>query len=186
VRSEILEAREQASAIIDAAKQRARELGEAALVNADQLREQAERAGYDAGLAKAIADCISLTRSRAVHDERQLEANIALAQILAERLVGRALALEPGLVAEIAQTALKEVRGLRSVRIAAHPTDAHALRKSLDAGALGPQVLEVTENQSLAPGDLIIETESGRLDAELGDRIERLARSIRDRLEREG
>jgi flagellar biosynthesis/type III secretory pathway protein FliH len=46
--------------------------------------------------------------------------------------------------------------------------------------------LEVTENQSLAPGDLIIETESGRLDAELGDRIERLARSIRDRLEREG
>jgi flagellar biosynthesis/type III secretory pathway protein FliH len=182
LRAEVLEARTRADAILAEAEANAAGLQRAAEAAAAESHARAQREGYEAGLAEAITASATLSQAEATRDARQLDANVALARLLAERLLGKALELDGQLVVAMAAEVLREVRGLRSVKIFAHEDDVGALREALDAGTLGPQVLVVSARSDLQRGDLVLEAESGRLEAKLGDRLERLARSLREAL----
>ncbi|MDP9036165.1 MAG: flagellar assembly protein FliH, partial [Myxococcota bacterium] len=108
---------------------------------------------------------------------------VALAVVLAERLLGAALELDPARIAELARTVVAEARGARRVVFDAHPLDADALRKHLHEAALDLESLEVREDASLARGGLRLHTDVGTIDAKLTPRLERLAAALRDALQ---
>jgi flagellar biosynthesis/type III secretory pathway protein FliH len=151
-----------------------------------EAREKAQRAAAEAAREAAEAEQAKLAAMhlalRAAEDQRaDLDRAISLATVLAERLIGVAVAHDPAVVAELARQALAEARGARRVRIEAHPLDAEALRRHVSSLAQGT-VVDITENADLGRGSLCVHTDLGTLDAKLTPRLERLADALRDAL----
>ena len=149
---------------------------EAQRAAADAAREAAE-----AEQAKLAAMHLALRAAEDQRAERDLDRAISLATVLAERLIGVAVAHDPAVVAHLARQALAEARGARRVRIEAHPLDAEALRRHVSSLAQGT-VVDITENADLGRGSLCVHTDLGTLDAKLTPRLERLADALRDAL----
>jgi flagellar biosynthesis/type III secretory pathway protein FliH len=85
---------------------------------------------------------------------------------------------------KLAEQALAEARGARSATILASPLDIDALTHHLEAAGIGPVVTLVRADPSLGRGSLRIVTNLGTLDAELHPQLERLARALRDTIDR--
>jgi flagellar biosynthesis/type III secretory pathway protein FliH len=167
----VQEARSRATAIVAQARE---EASAAAAEVAREAREEAE--------ARVAARWIALRDGEGAHLARNKDRIIAVAVLLAERLIGTALALEPGRIADLARVAIDEARGARRIAIDAHPLDAEMLRQSLQGARLDPQSVEVRPNEALARGALRLQTDVGTIDARLATRLERLAAALRDAL----
>lgn len=157
-----LEAKERAEAIVRAASAKV---------------EEAARAAREHEIARVAAEIIA-QKSR--FEEKLLDQTIALAVLLAERLVGDVLAIEPARIRALATEALAETRGARALRVEACREDVSALEgvlASLDASAF-----EVVASEELARGSLVVHTELGRIDARLRPQLERLAEALRETL----
>ncbi len=168
VPAEVLDARADAEAILA----RAREDADAIVAaTRAEIREQE--------LARLAAGFLALKQAEENRAERDLDRAIELAVVLAERLVGEALRVEPARVAELAASALQEVRGARRLRIEASPDDVGALE-----GTLGTIVsnVEVVADPALARGSLVVHTDLGRVDARLEPQLDRLAVALREAL----
>lgn len=140
----------------------------------------AEEARRDAA-AKLAAHTLALAAREATLDESALDRTLSLARLLAERLLGEALTLEPSRVAALAQTALAEARGARSVVIVAHPDDALVLERALEQGGL-ERVTRVVASPTRARGALRLESDIGVLDADLAPQLDRLTARLRESL----
>jgi flagellar biosynthesis/type III secretory pathway protein FliH len=154
--------------------------------DAERVATEAARHAAEAEQARLAAAWFALREREERGSARELDRSVALATILAERIIGHAIELNPGLIASVAREALAEARGARRVRIEAHPLDAETLRAQVAAAGLGgPEgvAIEVIENAELARGSLRVHTELGTLDARLHPRLERLAAALRDALE---
>jgi flagellar assembly protein FliH/type III secretion protein L len=176
-----------------AAGDRARELVARAEVEAQAILERAEsravalatelatRAREAAATALAARElAIAARESHAL--ERGLDQSVALARVLAERLLGEALAVEPGRVVSLARQALKEAGGARQVTLGAHPDDVPLLERALGTQDLAVPVLVVVD-PGRRRGSLRLETDLGTLDAELAPQLDRLAEKLREALE---
>lgn len=141
----------------------------AARAEATALREAARQEGLARGLAQAAAvlqEAESLRREAA----RAARADVArLAVAAAGKLLGRELRAAPQALAELVEQALAEAAGARRARVLVGPQPEEALeaaRARLSARAADlAWVLEV--DPELAPGDCVIETDLGRIDARL-------------------
>lgn len=182
VRRERLEALEQAKAILAEARAASEKLRADAQREAEQLRAEAEQRGYEAGMARALADAVRFAIKEEQLDHRQLERSVQMARLIAERLMGRQLETDPAAVADMACAALAEVRGARQVRFVAHPDDVQVIRQALPADALSPMLVEVVAGEHLARGDFELRTDAGRLDASLGPRLTALVRALAENL----
>jgi type III secretion protein L len=179
---EELEARLAAERIVHEARlqaetitRHARDEAESAAVQvAHDAREQAE--------AKVVAQWLAMRQAEGGNLERETERIIHVGVILAERLLGVTLELEPARIADLARAAIAEARGARRIAIEANPLDARALRQHLGAAGLDGQSVEVRENDGLARGELRLQTDVGTIDARLAPRLDRLAAALRDAL----
>lgn len=170
VAAEILEARGEAERIIARARREADAIvASAAAAAAAEAREQE--------VARLAAGFLALREAEERRAERDVERSVELAVLLAERLVGEALRVEPGRIAELAVAALEEVRGARRVRIEASPDDVSALRDAL--GAVG-RIADVQADASLERGSLVVHTELGHVDARLTPQLRRLAEALQE------
>lgn len=167
-----------AEAVAEAARIRAD-----ALAERDRVRAEAAEAGRQEGLGRAAAALATAAAARA-RLLTGLEGEVAaLALEVAGRLVGRALALEPGLVVELAAAALAEARERREVALRVSPADAPAVRAAegrLAALLARAPGLAVREDPALGPGQVVVETEAGTLDARVEAQLAELARAIED------
>jgi len=180
---EVLEAAEKARAIVTRAEAQARAIvARAEQEAADLAQTLAARARSEAATELAARELV-LTSREATTLERQLEQSVSLARLLAERLLGEALALDPARVAALARQALAEARGARQVTIAAHPADVPLLEQALAERKLAPP-LTLVADRSRARGHLRLETDIGTLDAELGPELDRLAEKLHEVLAR--
>lgn len=176
-----LEAKERARVLLAEAAAMAARIRAEAEAARDEVRRAAADAGRSEGLAAAavaLADIAAARERRLAGLEREL-AEVALA--VARRVVGRALALEPALVVELAREALAPVRARREVALRIHPGDAPLLRTELPAlAALLERApgLVVREDPSLRRGDVVVETEAGRVDARVAAQLTLLERAI--------
>jgi flagellar biosynthesis/type III secretory pathway protein FliH len=168
---EVLDAKQQARAILDEAAQQAARIRERAL-----LEGQAE------GAAAVAARFVERAADDARSAERALDRTVELAVLLAERLLGEALAVAPERVAAIARQALREARGAHAVTIAAHPEDAALLARDLEALGLPDGVVRIEPDVGRARGSLRLSTEAGVLDGELAPQLERLCKKLRESL----
>lgn len=170
VAREVVDARAEAARIVDDAKRKAEEILSA-------VRDEAAREAREAETARLAASFLALKKADEQRAERDLDRAIELATLLAERLVGEGLRLEPARIAEMAASALAEARGARRVRIDASPEDVDALRQALQA--LGHDA-DVQPDAELPRGSLVVHTDLGSIDARLRPQLARLAAALRE------
>ena len=177
----LLDAREEAAALVAGARTEA----EALRAEAGAVREAARREGFESGRAEGLAEAVVALAAARREAARSLEATaptaIALAAKMAERIVGRAVALAPEIMAEIAGQALAACRpGAGTVRIRIHPDDlpaAEARRAALEAGAPAA-TLELVADETVGRHGCVIETAQGRVDARLDTQLAALERAL--------
>ena len=168
VREMVAAADERACRLVaDAESARERIAGEA---RAEGLRDGEARAAATLAAAGAARDRLLAAAERELAD---------LAIAVARKVLGRELA-QPGAVRSIAAAALAQARGRREVVLRVSPADAPALRDA--AAPLGAilerAALSVREDPALAPGDVVVETEAGHVDARVETQLAALARAL--------
>lgn len=169
---EVEAAHAEAARIVATARDEARILGESARTTAAKEAREQE-------IARLAASFIALRESDARRTERDADRLVELAVLLAERLLGESLRVEPTRIAELAAIALAETRGARNVRIDAPPDDAEALREALGSVS---QHADIRPDASLARGSLVVHTDIGRIDARLETQLAALAVALREAL----
>jgi flagellar biosynthesis/type III secretory pathway protein FliH len=175
----LLEAAERARAVVARAEAEASVLLEAARREAASVKTNAV-AEARAELAATFAARELAFAEREQHAlERHFDDMIEVARLLAERLLGEALRLEPERVTALARQALTEARGAARVAIVAHPDDAPLLERALHDGKLDG-VANVVADATRTRGSLRLETNVGILDAELAPQLDRLAATLRE------
>jgi len=178
--------------VVVAASERARAIVARAEADANALFARAEaraaalgaelvtQAKNEAATALAARE-LAVAAREANAREQHLDDTVALARLLAERLLGETLRVDPARVVALARQALTEARGARNVTVAAHPEDVPLLESALRAGELTPPVLVVADPKRQR-GSLRLDTELGTLDAELAPQLDRLAEKLREAL----
>src|SRR5262249_46191878 len=140
--------------------------------SADELARNAAEEARNAEVARLAAAFLTLRNDDERRAERDLDRAVELAGLLAERLVGEALRIDPTRIAELATAALEETRGARHIRIEACDEDIAALSEIL---ASVNHVAEIHANPSLRRGSLVVHTDLGRVDARLEVQLARLS-----------
>jgi flagellar assembly protein FliH len=161
-----------------------------ARAEADEIREQARRAGHaegrDAGVREsaeevrgAVASMAhALAELQALRDEvaQDVERDaIELGLALAGKIVAAALEVRPELVAEVVQGALRRVNGQRTVAVFVNPADLETVRDALaGAGAAAPAELgDLQADQRVERGGAIVRTAEGEVDVRVQTQLER-------------
>lgn len=179
-------------AAVHAADRRVREMlaaaeeeGRAIRAGAEAERGRALAEAEERGLREGMARAGALLAAAAEERDRALAAAEpdvgALAIEIARKVLGRELS-EAGsrAVFDLAALAVAEARGRRFVTLRVSPADVEAIRSSgarlaalLDNGALS-----IREDASLARGDVVVETEAGRIDARVETQLALLATAL--------
>jgi type III secretion protein L len=177
----LFDARAEAAALLARAQTEA----EAIRDEAAAVRETARREGFETGRADGVAEAaVALAAARG--EAARLVAGagptaIALATKMAEKIVGRAVALAPETMAEIASEALAACRpGAGTVRVRIHPDDlpeVEARRAALETRAPAA-ALELVADEAVGRHGCVIETPQGRVDARLETQLAALERAL--------
>ncbi|MBM4280495.1 MAG: flagellar assembly protein FliH [Deltaproteobacteria bacterium] len=104
----------------------------------------------------------------------------AAVRVAAEILAAETQAREDAVV-DVAATALVAARTARDINLRVNPRDAGALRAAkarLVANLTRARDLEVREDRRVGQGGVLIETESGVIDAQLATQLDELARIL--------
>jgi flagellar biosynthesis/type III secretory pathway protein FliH len=176
----LVDAGAEAERLLAKARVEAQLLLETAERKAADLKLRAEAEARAEAAAKLAAHALSLASYEAKADERSLERSIALARLLAERLLGASLAIAPEQVVALARQALSEARGARRLSIVAHPEDAKLLSDALPSLGVPIDIVRVSPDIARKRGSLRIETDIGVLDADLAPQLDRLALKLRE------
>ncbi len=179
---EELEGRLAAERLVREAESEAEALLARAREEAAALAERAANAAREEGDAQLAARWLALRDAESARLARDADRVVSVAVVLAERLLGAALGLEPSRIADLARSVLDEARGARRATIEAHPIDVRELRQRLPSAGLAIDAVELRENESLARGELLLHTDLGIIDAKLASRLDRLAEALRDAL----
>ncbi len=182
VAAEVYQASQRARRILDAAESDARRLRAAAEADRERLRAEAVASGRQEGLAQASAAIArgALERDRLLASaEREL---VRLAVAIAEKILGREVARDAGVVLEMAARALAEARQRREVTLRIHPDDAEAIRGShrrLLSALSRARALEVREDAAVTRGGVLVETEAGVVDGRLETQLAAIGAALR-------
>jgi flagellar biosynthesis/type III secretory pathway protein FliH len=164
------------------------------IVKADGLllsSESAQKSAVDVSAVvdreSALAEVTRLLVSARVEAEAERaaakEAAPVLARKMAEKIIGRAVALDPAVMGEIAGQALaaSRVRG-GAVVLRVHPDDLAAVERTrpewLARVAAGANV-RVVADESVGRHGCVVETPVGRLDARLETQLDALESALR-------
>jgi flagellar assembly protein FliH/type III secretion protein L len=180
----VMDAYADAARILAEAEALSTRLLEQGRADLEALHARVEGDARAAGSARLAAEFLGLRALEERMDERSLDRVAELARLLAERLLGEALALDPTRVVALAEQALREARGARRVCIVAHPADVPLLEQALANGRVG-HVAGITPDSTRARGSLRFETEIGTLDADVAPQLDRLAERLREALRHE-
>ena len=157
--------------------------------------QQAEAAGYAAGLARAelevnarlaqlgsrIERLDAVLRQLAsplkLMDAEVEQTLLALALAIGSQLARRALQAEPGQAIALVRECLKQLPlGAREIRVRLHPEDAALVREKLATPA-GPSAWQLLEDPTLTRGGCLIESEHSRIDARFESRMNAIVAS---------
>jgi flagellar biosynthesis/type III secretory pathway protein FliH len=171
----VIDARTEAEAIVRDARARAAEALEAA-----------RRQGLEEGRAQGLASLAGLLAAgRAEADAmlaRARPAALAVAARMAEKIVGRAVQLDPKIMAAIAAEALEACRTRAGVvQLRVHPDDLAALepaRAALGDRLGGEATLELVADEGVGRHGCVVDTSVGRVDARLATQVEALRRAL--------
>ena len=112
----------------------------------------------------------------------EVEGEVVRAAIrVAAELLAAELQQRPGSVVDVAAAALQAVKNAREVNLRVNPRDTRAVRagkERLVAILTRSKDLEIREDRRVKAGGVLIETESGVVDAQLDTQLEEIARVL--------
>lgn len=158
----------QASEIVDKAREDAERKKKETLRECEQLREQARKEGFDEGLKSFNEHLLHFEQElrRLRHEVQQQILPIALSA--AKKIVGKELRLHPETIVDIVMQALTPALQSRRIAIYVNRADKETLeahRPELKKILEQVQSLTINERNDITPGGVIIETESGIINA---------------------
>ena len=156
-----------AGRVIPADEQEARERA-AKLV--DEARAEAQRLLDDAN--KLANELVNQARKDAIE----------LALLIAREVIGAELRNGHDVAVAVARDAISTIGAAHSITVRVHPEDVAAVEI---AGLAGPDggLADVVGDPQLAPGDVVVDTESGRVDARVETRFAAVTKSVKSALE---
>ncbi len=179
---EVVDAHLLAQRIVGDAEREAEAIRARAHESSALLAARAAEEAREAEHAKLAALYLALRREEERRDARDLDRTMDIARILAERLLGELLRLDPARIVALARQALAEAKGATRAVIEASPLDADALRGHVLDFGLAEGALDVKIDPQLSRGSLRVHTNLGTLDVQLTPQLERLAKALRDAL----
>jgi flagellar assembly protein FliH len=174
------------AAVADAAADAARVLA-SAHAEADAIRALAHAEGLAAGREAALAELTPAASAleeaaRLLHEEslamaERLEAQaVDLGLYLAEKIIGAAIAVDPGLVVEAVRGALRGLVERERVTVLVHPDDLELVRGAMGglvATLGGIEHAEVQAERRVARGGAVVRTPEGDVDARVETKLQR-------------
>ena len=178
-----------AEGLLTDAHERGRTLVEEAAGRADGIAEQAKRNGYDAGFAEGRAaadremnDMLGTMRGilEMAHAERHklIESAepelVRLALGIAERVLHQQVALDRGVVVEMAKNAIARLIERDTVTVRVHPADLERMRDHREEliNLSDIRNLRIIEDQRVDRGGVVVETDAGTIDARIATQLE--------------
>ena len=165
----------------EARAQAERELA-AARDEAERIARKAEAEGRERGLA-AVTELLAGARAAAARARAGAEADLrALGVRIAEKLLGRELALDPAVVVDVAATAMRHAGEPRELVVRCATEDLEALERGkprLLERCRAAQAVRFVADDRVSRGGCIIETELGVVDARLSTQLEAIERALR-------
>jgi flagellar assembly protein FliH len=160
---------------------------------ADAIRALAHAEGLTAGREEAVAELApaasaleqvahALHEAAAANAERLEAQAVDLALLLAEKIVGAAIAADPALVVEAVRGALRGLIERERVTVLVHPDDLELVREAMGgliATLGGIEHCEVQAERRVARGGAVVRTPDGDVDARLDVKLQR-AREVVD------
>lgn len=170
INAEVVEASQEARRIVEDARRMAESIKEDALREKHRIFAEAKTAGYEAGLAEMSTE-VAKAKLQAGEILKQAERDIvALALKVAEKIIGRDLERDPGLIVDLCATAIENVRNAKQLVLRVHPRDGATLRENRKAlmEMVGRLVdIAFKDDPDVPQGGCIIQTEFGTIDAQL-------------------
>jgi len=167
--------------ILAVAQKEAERIRQEALVQRDEQARQGYEAGYRKGYEEALVKLAGLEKQYADVVSRLEPQLVQLAISVAEKIIGEELALRPEAIVDVVGQALKTVRHQREIVIRVHPSRAPTLeqRKQSLLGILSrAQTVRVVPDETLTENGCVIETEVGRLNADIDSQLEALRKAL--------
>jgi flagellar assembly protein FliH len=177
-----------AEALVDDAQARAQSLLESATSSAELLAADARRQGHAEGYAAGIAEAQSAMAGMLATLRELVEATrgerhsllasaepelVRLAVGIAERVLHQQIALDPGVVVEMARAAISHIVDRETITVRVNPADVEQMRAHRDELlALGDvKTMRVIEDQRVDRGGVILETDAGSIDAKISTQL---------------
>ncbi|MCS7208229.1 MAG: FliH/SctL family protein [Fimbriimonadales bacterium] len=195
---------------LDAIRAEAEAIRLRAIQDAERIREQALREGYQRGYEQGYADGAHDARQHAEAELQQTVANLRseveqliqsvqaqyeaylqhaeahmleLALEVARKIVREELKLQPEHALAIVRDALRRVQGFVHIRIRVNPLDLELVRQNratLLQVIDGIEGVEIVEDRRVDQGGCIVETEQGVYDARIRTQLSEIERVIRE------
>jgi len=177
-----------AEALLGDARDRARALVEDAVIRVsamlDQARTDGRKDGYSAGADAANHEMSEMLETmRGLVDMAGVERHkiisaaepeiVRLAMGIAERVLHQQIALDRGVVVEMAKAAIARLVDRESITVRVNPADLEGMRGHRDdVLALGDvKSMRIIEDQRVDRGGVVVETEAGTIDAKIQTQI---------------
>ena len=180
--------RREADLLVQAAKGQAQQILAQARTDVEDLRTQAQAdgsaRGQEAGRAQAaeeareaiatLHDLVESARTerRSIVDGAEPEV-VRLALAVAERVLHREIEIQPDVVLGMVRVGLSRLSGREKVTVRVNPGDLATMREHREALLNGNDIegLRIVEDQRVDRGGVVIETESGTIDAKIGTQL---------------
>jgi len=184
-----------AQGLLHDAAAHANELIASARANVENLEEAARRTGHERGseagredVASEMSEMVTTLRGliTSARDERHTVIEgaeselVTLAMAIAEHVVHQHIAVEPSVVLENVRGALTRLVSREVVTLRVHPADLETIREYRDSLVASNDVerLRVIEDQRVDRGGVVLETESGTLDAKIGTQLREARKAL--------
>jgi len=170
LKGNVVEALDSADKIIQEARVKAASILEEARRNSEDMLNKAQEEGYEKGLAELNETILTFKQQyREILNNAEKDL-LQLSLKVAERIIGRALDLEPALLLEIIHNALQSIKYQREIRIRVNPEHVPYLKENkmqLYAMLGESKEIEIVEDPLVKGDGCIIDTEIGTIDARL-------------------
>jgi flagellar biosynthesis/type III secretory pathway protein FliH len=182
VEAPVYDAKMEADRLLSESRAEAERVLADARQEAEHLRSKAQAEGRERGLA-AVTELLVGARAVAARSRTGAEGVLrALAVRIAEKILGRELALRPEAVTDVVGEALRLAGDPRDLVVRVNPDDLAALERGkprLLERCRAARALTFRADDSVARGGCIVETELGIVDARLSTQLEAIERALK-------
>jgi type III secretion protein L len=177
----VQKAQHQAEDILAKARGEAADIARQANDERDRLVTEARDNGYQEGLAKATE---FITKSKEYY-QRTVDSSTEnlkmLAVKIAEKIVGRALELNPEVINDIVSQAIRTLRRQKNVIVRCNEEDFETLKKNEEnfLGMMGQSgMIDFVADPKVSRGGCVVESEIGIVDARLETQLKTLQKLL--------